>query len=398
LISEFAQLVQDYTDFFVKMQRKIEGTFLKVMTNFIQKFMLIFGMALLLLFIIFFTAIGYVNHSNSHKSGRPAHHAENAFRNPWPGFEDRDFGDFLKWQWNRLRGNAPNKPEHYDFRIIENNGHFLRENGEQFTVTWIGHATALIQIEGRNILTDPIFSSRCSPVSWAGPQRVAPPSPSFENLPPIDMVLISHNHYDHLDKPTIKRLGNRPCYFVPLLLAKFLQDLGIAKDRIVELDWWQSAELDGLKIHCTPTQHFSGRGLHDRNRTLWCSWTVIGERHRFYFGGDTGYFPGFKEIGEKLGPFDLAILPIGAYRPRWFMSPMHVDPAQSAQAFLDLRAEKMLAIHWGTFDLADEPMDEPPRLLRAAADSLDIDSTRVWILQHGETRVVEEKWTTGVME
>jgi L-ascorbate metabolism protein UlaG (beta-lactamase superfamily) len=347
-------------------------------------------MLLLFIIIFFFTAFGLSNRSNNNKSGRPAHHGENAFRNPWPGVEEHGFGDVLKWQWDRLRGKAPKKPARYDFQVIENDGKFLRENGEEFTVTWVGHATTLIQMEGRNILTDPIFSLRCSPVSWAGPQRVVPPSPTFEHLPPIDVVLISHNHYDHLDKPTIERLGNRPRYFVPLFVGKFLRDLGIAKARIVELDWWQFAELDGLTIHCTPTQHFSGRGLHDRNRTLWCSWAVIGKQQRLYFGGDTGYFPGFKEIGEQLGPFDLAILPIGAYRPRWFMSPVHVEPAQSAQAFLDLRAERMLAIHWGTFDLADEPMDEPPQLLRAAADSLGVDATRVWVFRHGESRVIKE--------
>jgi len=359
------------------------------MNPFLKKRMILLGSTFLLVLVLF-ASLGYISRPANHKPNRPAHHAENAFRNPWPTFENRGFGDLLKWQWDRLRGKAPKKPQRYDFRIMENDGQFLRANGEQFTVTWIGHATTLIQIEGHNILTDPIFSARCSPVAWAGPLRVVPPSPSFENLPPIDFVLISHNHYDHLDKPTIKRLGNQPRYFVPFLVGKFLRDLGIAPERITELDWWESATFDGLQFHCTPTQHFSGRGLHDRNQTLWCSWTVIGERQRFYFGGDTGYFPGFKEIGEKFGPFDLAILPIGAYLPRWFMSPVHVEPAQSAQAFLDLRAEKMLAIHWGTFDLADEPMDEPPRLLRAAVDSLGIDAAQVWVLQPGETKVVKE--------
>ncbi len=358
------------------------------MNPFLKKRMILLGSTFLLVLVLF-ASLGYVNRPANHKPGRPAHHGENAFRNPWPTFENRGFADLLKWQWDRLRGKAPKKPERYDFRIAENDGQFLRANGEQFTATWVGHATTLIQIEGRNILTDPIFSERCSPVSWAGPKRVAPPSPSFENLPPIDFVLISHNHYDHLDKPTIKRLGNQPRYFVPLFVGKWLRNLGIANERITELDWWQSAEFDGLQFHCTPAQHFSGRGLHDRNQTLWCSWAVIGERQRFYFGGDTGYFPGFKEIGEKFGPFDLAILPIGAYLPRWFMSPVHVEPAQSAQAFLDLRAEQMLAIHWGTFDLADEPLDEPPKRLRAAADSIGIDWRRLWVLEPGETRVVK---------
>ncbi len=320
---------------------------------------------------------------------RPRHHDENGFRNLAPDFKPHNKGfGFLKWQWDRVRGKAPEKPKSYDFKIAPNHDALLQTGAENLRVTWIGHATTLVQMEGVNILTDPMFSERCSPVSFAGPKRKMPPAPAFENLPRIEVVMISHNHYDHLDKSTIEKLGNGPRYFVPLYLGKFLRDLGIKKENIVELDWWQAAEFRGLQFHCTPTQHFSGRGLHDTNQVLWCSWAVKGERHGFYFGGDTGYFSGFEEIGEKLGPFDLAILPIGAYLPRWFMAPVHVDPAQALQAYLDVRAEKMLAIHWGTFDLADEPMDQPPKDLRTAAEALGINQEKIWVFQHGETREV----------
>lgn len=318
-----------------------------------------------------------------------AHHQGKIFRNPYPGFQSRGFKDFLQWQRDRRNGKVQPKLQ-YHFPVIENDGALFRENHEHFTVTWIGHSTTLIQMAGCNILTDPIFSDRCSPVGWAGPRRAVPPSPRFHQLPRIDIVLLSHDHYDHLDKATIKKLGNQPFYIVPLRVGKILQSFGIDQKRIVELDWWQSIEHNNLHFHCTPAQHFSGRGVHNRNGTLWCSWVVISKQGRLYFGGDSGYFPGFKEIGEKFERFDLALLPIGAYLPRWFMSPVHMEPAQSLQAFLEVRAEKMLVIHWGTFDLADEPLDEPPRLLRAAAELQNLDPARIWIFQPGETRRLDK--------
>lgn len=327
---------------------------------------------------------------NAAKMDAVAHHQGETFRNPDPGFESRGFKDFLRWQRERRNGKAPHKPERYDLHAIDNDGKYLRDNSKDFTVTWIGHSTTLIQIDGCNILTDPVFSRRCSPVSWAGPKRRVPPSPQLDHLPSIDFVLLSHDHYDHLDKPTIKKLRNQPFYIAPLRVGKILQSFGIEPKRIIECDWWQSVEMEGLQFHCTPAQHFSGRGVHNRNGTLWCSWAVIGKQQRWYFGGDSGYFPGFKEIGEKFERFDLALLPIGAYLPRWFMSPVHMEPAQSLQAFLEVRAEKMLAIHWGTFDLADEPLDEPPRLLRAAAESSNVDPARIWIFQPGETRLAKQ--------
>lgn len=334
---------------------------------------------------------GFMNRPGKPQAGKPAHIRENGFHNPWPTSSERGFGEFLRWQWDRLRGRAPEKPDSYNFTVAENDGSFLRGNTSALTVTWVGHATTLIQIDGLNILTDPIWSERSSLVAWTGPRRVVPPVPAFDDLPDIDVVLISHNHYDHLDKPTIKRLGNSVHYFVPLLMGKWLRGVGIKKENITELDWWQEVEYRGLRLVCTPTQHFSGRFLHDRNQVLWSSWSVLGREQRLYFAGDTGYFSGFREIGEKLGPFDIAILPIGAYRPRWFMQPMHLDPAESAQAFLDLRGRIMLPIHWGTFDLADEPMDEPPQLLFAAADSLHIPRKSIWLMRPGETRIYKSE-------
>ncbi len=314
-----------------------------------------------------------------------AHHTAAGFRNPWPSFEDRGFRDFLKWQWNRLRNGAPEKPRKYDFSALfpdaANPG--TAEAGD-WQITWIGHSTCLIRIGDRHLLTDPIWSERCSPVSWAGPRRYVPPGLPFDELPRIDAVLISHNHYDHLDRATIRRLGNGPHYFVPLGVAPWLRRQGIRAENITELDWWQEAQFAGMRIVCTPAQHFSGRTLMDRNQTLWCGWAMMAAKVRIYFAGDSGYFPGFVDIGRRLGPFDVALLPIGAYRPRWFMHPVHMDPREALQAFLDVKAHWFVPIHWGTFDLADEPLDEPPKKLFAAARSMRIDSVRIRLLLHGE--------------
>lgn len=237
------------------------------------------------------------------------------------------------------------------------------------TITWIGHSSTLIQTPDWNLLTDPVFSDRASPLSFAGPRREVALPFGLDDLPRIDHVLISHDHYDHLDKPTVKRLQDRfaPLFFVPLGVADIVRGWGAA--RVVEMDWWQYADLDGWRFHCTPAQHFSGRSLR-RNRTLWASWYLEGldDSHTVYYGADSGYAPLFTEIRERLGAPDVALLPIGAYLPRWLMEIVHMEPAESVQAFVDLGATHFLPIHWGTFDLADELLHDPVPQMREAAE------------------------------
>lgn len=268
-----------------------------------------------------------------------------------------------------------------------NDGAFLRENRHQFTATWAGHSTVLIQLEGINILTDPVWSNRASPVPFAGPKRYIGPGIEFEDLPPIHVVLLSHNHYDHFDRSTIRRL-RESVFIVPLGFGRTLKRMGATHYH--ELDWWQSINYRGLTFTCTPAQHYSSRGIHDRNKTLWCSWAVKGRFDNFYFAGDTGYFPGFVEIGARLGPFDLVCLPIGAYLPREYMEHVHMGPEEAVQAYLDLRGEIFLAIHWGTFNLGNDPPDLAPRILMEEIERADLDSELFWPLKHGETRIIRK--------
>ena len=262
----------------------------------------------------------------------------------------------------------------------------IRRNPAADTVTWVGHATLLIQLDGVNVLTDPQWSDRASPVGFAGPKRVTPPGLAFEDLPPIHVVLISHDHYDHLDVATVKRLAqtHRPRFLVPLGLRAWFAELGITE--VGELDWWQSRTVSGLTLTCVPAHHFSGRTLWDRNRRLWSGWAVAGRAKRFYFAGDSAYFGGFAEIGARLGPFDVAAIPIGAYLPPVIMKAGHTTPEEALRALADVRGRRLVPIHWGTFDLAEEPIEEPPVRLLAEARRLELDAGRVWLLKHGETR------------
>jgi N-acyl-phosphatidylethanolamine-hydrolysing phospholipase D len=208
---------------------------------------------------------------------------------------------------------------------------------------------------------------------------------AFDDLPRIDFVVISHDHYDHLDEPTVIRLARRddPRFFVPLGIKAWLADRAITN--VVELDWGETATFRGLTIACTPAQHFSGRTLADQGRRLWASWVVLGSK-RFYFGGDSGYAPHFREIGEAYGPFDLAALPIGSYTPRDLTRAIHTSPEDALQAWVDVRAARFVGIHWGTFALAQEPYDEPPQRLAAEVARREIDPEAIWVFKPGETR------------
>jgi N-acyl-phosphatidylethanolamine-hydrolysing phospholipase D len=252
----------------------------------------------------------------------------------------------------------------------------------------------LLQFGGLNLITDPVFSQRASPVQWMGPRRVMAPALELEALPPLDVVVLSHNHYDHLDKGAVKRLARTHphiAWVVPLGLGARIRHWG-ARD-IVELDWWQSTLIRGLRVTAAPARHFSARGLRDRNRSLWCGYGFEGGGKRAYFVGDTAYHPEFVTIGAAWGRFDLVMIPIGAYDPRWFMHNVHVDPEEAVQIYQDLIAAHageplplMLAIHWGTFRLTDEPMDEPPRRTLARWRATGLAEERLWIARFGETR------------
>jgi N-acyl-phosphatidylethanolamine-hydrolysing phospholipase D len=255
------------------------------------------------------------------------------------------------------------------------------------TATWLGHAAVMLRHDGVRYLTDPNWSASAGPGGRLGARRFAPAPVALAALPPLDFVLISHAHYDHLDLPTLVELHRlQPAlrFFVPLGNAALLRGAGI--DAVTELDWGETARVGGAEIHCLPAKHWSARGLFDQNRRLWSSWAVIGADRRVYFAGDSGAFPGFEAIGGRLGPFDLAALPIGAYEPAAMMRPAHMDPEEAVAAAQGLRARHALGIHWGTFDLTDEPIGEPPVRFRAALQAAGLPDDRGWIFRLGETR------------
>jgi N-acyl-phosphatidylethanolamine-hydrolysing phospholipase D len=280
----------------------------------------------------------------------------------------------------QLRDTAPAEPE-FQAAGAELSAVPARE---RIRATWIGHSTFLLQHQGRNILTDPIFGN-CAPFPIGGLRRAAPPGMSLDSLPPIHDVLISHSHYDHLDASTVRALGREVCYWVPEGLSAWFRKRGFNSCR--ELGWWQSAALsDRITIHSVPAQHASGRSLFDRDMTHWCGWALKSSDRSIYFVGDSGYSaPLFQEIGQRLGGFDLALIPIGAYRPRWLMQPMHLDPAEAVQVHLDVASHLSVACHWGTFRLTDEPLSEPPILLRQELAARQIDPNKFRVLRPGES-------------
>jgi N-acyl-phosphatidylethanolamine-hydrolysing phospholipase D len=317
--------------------------------------------------------------------GQPAHHVLGGFRNLDPAFT-RASG-WTRWTFIIRRSwQSITAPRLFDAPRVANDGASLRSVPPTPSITWIGHATLLVQVAGLSVLTDPQWSARAGPTSWIGSKRLTPPGLAFEALPRIDVVVISHDHYDHLDLPTVKRLAaaHDPIFLVPLGLKAWFADNGMT--HVEELDWWQERQYRGVRFVCVPAQHFSQRSLWDGNRRLWASWVIGGEDRRLYFGGDTGYFAGFKEAGRRLGPFDMAALAIGAYMPPEIMKKVHTTPEEAVAAFVDLDARVMLGIHWGTFDLAEEPLDEPPVRMLAEIRRRDIDPSRAWILKIGETR------------
>ncbi len=330
-----------------------------------------------------------------------AHHRPDGFVNRYAGAGDQP--GFLKWQWERTRDGLP-KPPAEPVRGVTPDVQALRANTGETTATWVGHATVLLQLDGLNLLTDPHWGDRASPVSFAGPRRHQPPGLPFDQLPPIHAVLISHNHYDHLDEGTVQRLmdghpGVR--FFVPLGVQRWFKD-NIRGSRIdgpdrnvIALDWDDSATLRGASGEATlrllAVQHWSSRTPWDRNRMLWGSWAVLHPKFRFWFSGDLGYSKDTRDIGDAMragGGFDLAAIAIGAYEPRWFMRNSHINPSEALQVMRDVGARAAFGIHWGTFEgLTDEPLDQPPRDLQAALAALAAqgDKPDFRVLRHGQT-------------
>ena len=302
------------------------------------------------------------------------HFAEGRFFHPW-GVAPRGFGDFLRWQ---LSSKSFDKRRPLDIPRLINDGRSLARPIDGAELTWVGHATYAIHDEGDVVLTDPHFGPRAFL-----PPRLSPPGVPIAAIPEGAVALLSHNHYDHLDEWTIERLGERVAWYVPLGLGRFVRDHGARE--VHELDWWQSARRGRWTFTAVPAQHWSRRVGQPQNSTLWCGWVADGGARRYYFAGDSGYFHGLAEIGRRFAPLDVAILPIGAYEPRWFMGAVHMNPADALQAFADLGARFLLPMHWGCFDLTDEPADLAPQVLRQLIADRGLDATRLPILAVGES-------------
>jgi len=341
--------------------------------------------------------------SNRHPK---SHHRPNGFQNNYLSFQGKRWHELLRWKWQAWREGHP-RPPASPIPVVAPDLAFVHANAKaglamQPAATWIGHITVLVQIGGLNILTDPVFSDRCSPVQFAGPKRHTPPGIVLAQLPHIDVVLLSHNHYDHMDEASIRALarqtGGQPLFITPLVHRKWLQRWGVRQ--MVELDWWDEHVLPATPqqqrtvVTLTPAQHWSARTATDALRSLWGGFAVCNAQSHLFFAGDTAYSPDFRDIRqhftrthnpEQGGGFDLALLPIGAYEPRWFMKDQHVNPEEAVKIFQDLGCKRALAVHWGCFQLTDEPLDEPPRALAAALNTAHLSPERFAVLAVGET-------------
>ncbi|CAN5516351.1 MBL fold metallo-hydrolase [soil metagenome] len=328
---------------------------------------------------------------DQHEWYTTAHHTGRGFENVHNGAPKPSRLRIVTWVLSRVFAPKDSDPP----PAVTIGAEAIESRPEHIRATWIGHGTVYVQTPDLDFLIDPVFSERVSPFSWVGQSRRVPLTTELDDLPRLDAVLISHDHYDHLDQLTVEALVERfnPVFFVPLGLGPYVRSWGA--ERVAELDWWQFVEMGGYRFTCAPAQHNSGRRLAGGDRTLWAGWYVepldseARPGLRVFYGGDTGYGTQFDAVREVLGEPDLAILPVGAYAPRWMMAAKHVNPEEAVQAFTDLRGDapsphgrNMLAMHWGTFALADEPLREPGRRTLAAADSAGL-SERVQVLPIG---------------
>ena len=332
--------------------------------------------------------------SNPYYDAAKPHHARDGFHNRYPHAEK---GSFWKWKLEEWRDGlpAPAPPGGWHFDVVTPDVGFLRTNRTVETVTWIGHASFFVQRGGVNILADPHLTERASPLSFAGPKRVVPPALDFNDLPHIDVVVVSHNHYDHMDAETLTRLaqqsGGPPRYLVGLGLKRWFIAQGI--ETVDELDWWDGIEVNGVKFNFVPTQHWSKRTLWDENQTLWGGWLIESPTFRFLHAGDSGYSRDFVDIRNRYGKIDLAALPVGGYAPRWFMQANHFDPDDAVKAHTDLGTRFTVGMHWGTFaNLTDEPLDEVPQRVAEAIARSNVSPDRFFLMRHGETRLLDRRY------
>jgi N-acyl-phosphatidylethanolamine-hydrolysing phospholipase D len=324
------------------------------------------------------------------------HHAAKGFVNPHLKQIRRSILDHILWCTGWYKDQIPLTAVPEDFAYPNPK---MVVDREEPTLTWINHSTFLMVVDGCAFLTDPIWNGRCSPLKWAGPCRRKEAPFEITELPPLDYILISHDHYDHLDKKSVRKLTrSQPdmTWFVPLNLGKWLKKQGVR--RVVELDWWQSHTARTLsdvnpevKVTAVPSQHYSGRGLFSKNQSLWCGYVVeitrpSGEHRRFYFVGDTGYNPhDFVEVGKRFGEMDLSLVPIGVYRPREFMQTVHVNPEEAVQIHLDACSKLSVGGHFGTFKLSSEPDEMPPYDLYQALLAQGLDPSVFRVLDQGQT-------------
>lgn len=351
---------------------------------------------------------------NAYYDPEKRHHRPQGFQNNYTEFEGKSLAQVLRWRWQAAREHLPPPPREPIARVEADHA-FIHANAKagaamQPAVTWIGHSTVLAQLGGLNVLTDPMFSERASPVGFIGPKRHHPPGLALGELPRIDLVIASHNHYDHLDLDSVRALGRQaggpPVFIVPLGLGRWLQARGMT--RVVELDWWESHRLPGprgeVEVMLVPAQHWSARGIRDRMATLWGGFAVLAPDCHLFHAGDTGYSRDFIDIREHLndrqgahagGGFDIALLPIGGYAPRWFMSAQHVNVEEAVAIHRDLGAKRSLGVHWGSFALTDEPLDEPPRVLAELRRAQHLDEDRFFVLAVGQTRRIAPRVEAG---
>jgi L-ascorbate metabolism protein UlaG (beta-lactamase superfamily) len=301
---------------------------------------------------------------------RSVHHSGDSFHNlePTHKLQPGTFWNMLHHQFFGDEERVPRRP----IRVVtRRSADYEIPPASGLRATWIGHASVLLEIDDQRVLVDPVFSARCSPVDWAGPERFFAPPIALDALPNIDAVAISHDHYDHLDMETIRFLAGRGThFFVPLGIGAHLKRWGVPDPQIHDLDWYEQGERKGLQLTATPARHYSGRGVLDGDRALWASWAIVGPRHRVFFSGDSGYSPEFRRIGEKFGPFDLTLIKIGASDPTW--QEIHMSPEAAVRTHQDVRGRLLLPVHWGTFNLAYHAWNEPAERLFARATAAGV--------------------------